>query len=291
MYRYAISFDNPSVLDPNWREAVRNAKIRRIELSFASQAPADQEAEGVKFLSRMQKDGDVEVASIHIPFAPFSVWSLADPEESKRRNGVRKILDFLKIYRPLGTRNYTLHGSGEPNLEENRPAVFQSLRKSLAELKPVFEDLEASVNIEILPRTCIGRNAEELRDVLEDFPERTFGVCFDVNHLCGCPEKVPAGIRLLSGRIRSFHISDYDGIDECHWYPGLGVLDWREIMSAVREIRQDVLLIFEVTHIAPPAFQKRGTFPPCLFSAAERSAFLLDHAAELQERFRTYRPN
>jgi hypothetical protein len=32
--------------------------------------------------------------------------------------------------------------------------------------------------------------------------------------------------------IISLHISDDDGIDERHWYPGNGVLSWNEITEA-----------------------------------------------------------
>ena len=54
-------------------------------------------------------------------------------------------------------------------------------------------------------------------------------------------------IDMLAPRIRSFHISDYDGIDETHWMPGQGIHNWPELMRHIRAIDHDVLLILETT--------------------------------------------
>jgi len=34
----------------------------------------------------------------------------------------------------------------------------------------------------------------------------------------------------------TLHLSDYDGIDEKHWMPGEGVIDWQAFMLALQEI-------------------------------------------------------
>ena len=282
MYRYSVSFKDDACIRPEWGAAAAASKIKRIEFSCSQSTPVQTLTRAVAALEKLQKDGAVEVSSIHIPFGAER-WNIAHLDETQRQANVRDIQDFMKRVDVLGSKLFTIHGSGEPIPEEDRPRSIAQMRKSLAELTPAFEERGAFLNVEILPRTCIGRTAEDLLSALEGLPE-TIGVNFDVNHLCGHPEAVPDGIRLLSKRIRALHLSDYDGVDECHWYPGAGVLDWTGILNAVKSIDHDVLLIFEVTHISAAAWQHRQVAPELLFRAAENSAFFIENAAELTRR-------
>ncbi len=282
MYRYAVSFPDEFCALPEWGKAAAASRIKRIEFSCGEAAPVGILTRAVSMLEEMQSDRSVEVSSIHIPFGGER-WNIAHPDETLRKANIRDILDFLNRTDPLRTGLYTIHGSGEPIAENDRPRAIAQMRKSLSELLPAFMERNAFLNVEILPRSCIGRTAEEMLYALEDFPEN-IGVNFDVNHLCGHPESVPDGIRLLSKRIRSLHLSDCDGVDECHWYPGAGILNWVEILEAVKSIEHDVLLIFEVNHLAAPAWQRRRVAPEILFRAAENSAFFLENAAELSRR-------
>ena len=282
MYRYSVSFNDAMCARPEWGAAAAASKIKRIEFSCSQSTPVLVLNRAVAALEKLQKDGAVEVSSIHIPFGGER-WNIAHPDEVQRQANVRDIRDFLKRIDVLGSKLFTIHGSGEPIAEEDRPRAIAQMRKSLSELVPAFAERGAFLNVEILPRTCIGRTAEDLQGALEGLPE-TIGVNFDVNHLCGHPEAVPDGIRLLSKRIRALHLSDYDGVDECHWYPGAGVLDWTGILNAVKSIDHDVLLIFEVNHLSAPAWQNRQAAPEILFRAAENSAFFIENAAELTRR-------
>ena len=99
--------------------------------------------------------------------------------------------------------------------------------------------------MEFLPRTCVGNCVEELEQIVSRFDPDQVGICMDVNHVMNRNRELPAIIDRLAPRIRSFHISDYDGIDEAHWLPGQGVIDWPEVMRRIRAIDHDLLLILE----------------------------------------------
>ena len=74
-------------------------------------------------------------------------------------------------------------------------------------------------------------------------------------------------------------------MDECHWSPGLGVIDWAATMDAVRALPHDVLLIFEVFgFIRAPQWQSRRLAPDVVFRSYERNVFYLENAAEIQRR-------
>ena len=259
MYSYAISFSDQEVTTQICQEAMTHSEIHKIEYS-AGGDDFDVFRRSVKALFSMQQAGILEVASIHIPFGPFSFWSFASPDETARREGIKHIRDFLSLCSVLNCRNFTIHGSGEPIASEVRQQAMTSLRRSILELSEDMIQSGASLNLELLPRSCLGNTPEELLLILKDLPS-AIGICCDVNHLCGTPARVPHAITLLSKRLRTFHLSDYDGVDECHWFPGLGVLDWPAIMQKIRGLPQELLLIFEIARLQAPGWQKRNISP------------------------------
>ena len=61
---------------------------------------------------------------------------------------------------------------------------------------------------------------EELQAITSRFDPEHVGICMDVNHAMNRWREVPEMISVLAPRIRAFHINDYDGVDEMHWFPG-----------------------------------------------------------------------
>ncbi|MBP5531515.1 MAG: sugar phosphate isomerase/epimerase [Lentisphaeria bacterium] len=286
MYKYAVSVYDQLVADPDFRRSLIDSKMRRIEYSCAGDVPPDLAAARLEALIALRDEGLVEISSIHIPFMPFAEWAYASPVESIRRAAAKKVLDWLEPTRDCKCRLYTLHGSGEPVLESDRKATMAALRRTLDEIVPFFAGIGACVNVELLPRSCIGRSPEELEEAVAGYPEETVGICFDVNHLCGAPERVPEYITRLAPRLKSFHLSDYDGIDECHWYPGLGILDWPAVMAAVKAIPQEQQLIFESAGFLQAG--KRRISSRFILENGVRNAFFCEHAAEIAQKRREF---
>ena len=75
-----------------------------------------------------------------------------------------------------------------------------------------------------------------MEQILDGMNEEIFGVCFDVNHIMNQYPQIPAMTRKLGKRLFTTHISDYNGIDECHWLPGNGVIDWKGFVEALKDI-------------------------------------------------------
>lgn len=276
MHTYAVSVSGTVISHPLWRESFKRSKFRRIE--FGIQAlPAEERRGPLRLVREMTEAGELEVASLHLPWP----WNYASCDESVRVEALRNVRELLDFYRELHVRNYTLHGSQEPIAPENRAGTIQSIRRTLSDLLPFFQEEGASVNVELLPRSCIGRVPEELEAITEGFPEENVGICFDVNHINMHPEWIPSYIERLAPRLRTFHLSDYDGVDECHWYPGLGVIDWAAVMEKICALPHDVTLIFECFgSLGASAWQKRQISPAVPLRNLANSACFLEHAAE-----------
>lgn len=286
MYHYAVSVYDKLVAEADFRRSLAASKMRRIEYSCAGDVPPELVAARREALIALRNDGLVEISSIHIPFMPFVEWAYASPVEAVRRHAAKKLLDWLEGTRDCKCRLYTLHGSGEPVADLDRKTALAALRRTLEEILPFFVEIGACVNVELLPRSCIGRTPEELEAAVAGFPEKNVGICFDVNHLCGAPERVPEYIARLAPRIRSLHLSDYDGIDECHWYPGLGVLDWAAIMAEVKQLPNEALLIFESAGFLQTG--KRLISGSRILENGVRNAYFCEHAAAVTEALRKF---
>lgn len=285
MRRYAFSFPANLILEPAWVNALEQAKLKRVELNFEANDTGDVIGERITRLAECQASGKIIVGSVHIPFG--ALWPLSDLDESLRQAASARIRDFIEACAPLNCRNFTLHGCLEPQ-PTSEPLLGKAIdqfRKTMDELIPVATKFNVSLNIEDLPRTCLGKTAEELARMIDGLPKEQVGVCFDVNHFCGHPERLAAGIDLLADRIRTFHISDYDGDDECHWYPLLGAIDWEAIMDSIRKLPQDVLMVFEAFgFLTKPNWKQRPHHPEVLLRSYERNVFVMENAAELQKR-------
>ena len=56
-------------------------------------------------------------------------------------------------------------------------------------------------------------------------------MCFDVNHLLR--ESHETFMRRAADQVITTHLSDYDGVDERHWLPGMGVVPWKLIYDGL----------------------------------------------------------
>jgi sugar phosphate isomerase/epimerase len=133
-----------------------------------------------------------------------------------------------------------LHPSSEPIADSERKARLDCARKSIKELLPLAKEIGAVLCIENLPRTCLGRVTDELKYILEPFPELM--VCFDTNHLL--IESHEKFFYELGDRIGTIHISDYDRIDERHDLPGNGVIDWPAFHYMLRQCGYDGIFMY-----------------------------------------------
>ena len=273
--------------------ALKQSKFRSFELTMGFYMAEDEPARASAAMTRkLLADGTIHAASMHLPFCPLPYreggpeWDPAELDEPKRRDNIRQMIRFLRSHADMLAPMATYHASGEPPLSEHPQRISQTCR-SLEELMPVAKELGFVINVEFLPRTCVGNCAEELQQILSHFDPDQVGICLDVNHCMRRYRELPQLIDTLAPRIRAFHLSDYDGIDENHWMPGQGVIDWPETMKHIRAIDHDVLLILETTRqLKRPS---RQIDPLFAIRQNERAVWFLENCARLVPEIEAFR--
>lgn len=196
-------------------------------------------------LDAFKKSG-LYLNAVHISFGVNWDISVLDEEVRKTNiNKVKEIFDRMNKYEPYC---YVFHGSFEPIPQEDRMGQIEQLKKSLNELSSYTD---AFLCVEILPRSCLCNTAKETLDIVDAVNKPNLGVCVDVNHFL--QEKAEDGLRLLGERVKTLHISDHDYLDEQHWMPGEGKIDWKEVVFALKEIGYTGIFSYEVESYYPVA--------------------------------------
>lgn len=223
--------------------AYRESGIELIEISIGNKREihdslplADVKAWGEEF--------GVELWSYHLPFGHYNI---AHPDALRREETLDLYDTIIRRAREIGIRYFVVHPSGEPNPPETRAERIEYCKESLAHLAKVARENDAVIAVEDLPRTCLGNCSSELLDLLG--ADDSLRVCFDTNHLLG--EDIVAFIRNIGKRIVTTHISDYDFIDERHWLPGEGKVDWQALYQALLEVGYEGPWLYEVGFDTP----------------------------------------
>lgn len=231
-------------------EAFKNAGVNAIEISprFAHEDEIDWDA--VKIES--EKTG-VKINSYHLPFSRS--YTISDTDENKRLEVVKNNIRLIEKAAGAGAKYMVVHPSTEPIAEEDRPAQMEQAKKSLRALCDVAEKVNAVIAVEDLPRTCLGRDVADMKELLS--ADERLRVCFDVNHLLrGTHEEF---VRELGDKIVTLHISDYDFEDECHFMPGIGKIDWCGLVTLLEEADYNGCFMYEVSM---GEFEKHGIHSP-----------------------------
>lgn len=226
--------------------------------------PEDDDKSCREAAERVQAAG-LRVWSIHLPFG--ETVDPAEINERRRAENVDRIRSLIDGTAELGATIYVIHGSAEPVDDTERARALEAAGCSLEELTSHMASRGLTLALENLPRSCIGRTSEEIEFLLERVP--SLRLCFDTNHFTPLhpdvrfrlfqrkfpavhrrlnPEPVEEGgayARRFANRIVTLHISDYDGINECHWHPGQGIVDFYGIHQALLEAGFTSPLIFE----------------------------------------------
>lgn len=249
-------------------ENYRTAGIDCLEIS-----PREHEYDtlDINNIKKLADEFNIELQSFHLRFAPFDKYDISNTDETLRLFAVDYHKKFIKDCSAVGIKIFVIHASGEPIDDSNRKQKLELSKKSLCELAEYADTFEAVIAVEDLPRTCLGNCSSELLDIISC--DSRLKICFDTNHMLF--EDLSSFLRSVSLKLVTTHFSDYDFIDERHWLPGEGDIDWNELMNTFDEIGYNGPVLYELGYKAPKTLTRPRDLTP--------SDFKLNHT-ELENR-------
>ncbi len=225
------------IVDEALFAAYAQAGVEAIEISVGRERVL--EGVGLSEVARLARKYGVDLWSYHLPFPEYN---LATRDEDRRLAYVRRQSEHIRMAADMGICHYVVHPSTEPIPDEIRAVRMEQSKKSLAALTEVAGVVGGVLCVENLPRTCLGKNSDEVLELLSSHPD--LRVCFDTNHLL-CEDPIRF-IERVGNKIATTHVSDYDLIDERHWLPGEGAMDWKEIYNALCRVGYNGAWLYEL---------------------------------------------
>lgn len=250
MHKIGVSV--PSVIiDSNLFSSVKDSGLSSIEISSGNYK--DYETFDYKKAKILADKFNVELWSLHLPFLPFEEIDVSSLNPDIQKFTFDKFLEIIKKATDIGIDKFIVHPSGEPIKDDERQDRLDSAAEFLSELADEAEKYGAIIAIEDLPRTCIGRDSFDINYILERNDK--LRVCFDTNHLLA--EKITDFIKNVGDKIITTHISDYDFVNERHWLPGEGDIDWTEVYNALKEVGYNGVWLYEIGLKPPKSIIRR----------------------------------
>jgi sugar phosphate isomerase/epimerase len=171
---------------------------------------------------------------------PFGgLMDISSPDKVQLQNSLDFAVKIFNVIDKLKPNCYIFHGSGEPIPQDLRKGMLEELTNSVNFLT---SKTDIPVCIENLPRTCLLNTSKELNEFLKTVPKAY--VCLDTNHFLS--EKPEDAIINIGKVIKTLHIADYDYLDERHWLPTQGAIDWQKVIGALEKIGYDGVFNYEL---------------------------------------------
>ena len=247
MYQIGLSTMG-KLLDDAYFSGLKNSGLSAIELSYSMYDDFDYN--NAKYLSDKY---NIALWSLHLPFAPFDILDPSSLEPEKQERTFNIFLEIIKRASDIGIDKVIVHPSVEPISDEEREDRLDSAGQFLSGLSDEAYKYGVTVAIENLPRTCLGRNSEEINYLLSF--NKNLRACFDTNHLLS--EKASDFIKNVGNKIITLHVSDYDFVNERHWLPGEGDINWSELYNNLNNISYNGIWLYEVSLNKPLTIVRR----------------------------------
>lgn len=217
--------------------AYKENGITKIELSKNDYSQMD-----FKEVESLARKYGVQLWSLHLPFTPFKELDISSTDEELRTSTIEKCKELIEKGTEIGIKIFIVHPSGEPIEDIDRENKLNQAKKSLKQLAEIADLYGAVIAVENLPRTCLGNCSKEILELIS--ADTRLRVCFDTNHLLG--EKMETFILAVGEKIITTHVSDYDAINERHWLPGEGVIDWNGLLGALEKVGYKGPWLYEI---------------------------------------------
>ncbi len=250
MYTIGASMGYAFVLEEATFAAMAEAGIGAAELSLRRDPEPD-----LAWIERMCRRHGIRLWSCHLPYTPRDEMDISIPDPAVRREAVRRLTEMIRRSAQIGIDKFVVHPSTPLPEGADRAERLLCAAEVLDRLAEIAHAEGAVIAVEDMILSCLGRNIGEMQTLLG--ANDKLRVCFDVNHLLS--DTHADFVRCLGEKIVTVHISDYDGVNEKHWLPGEGVIDFPSVYNLLRECGYEGVWIYELS-LNGAKSEERGRF-------------------------------
>lgn len=230
--------ENPDLIAGLHKAGVKSLEVAACEVCSATRE--EQDAYFKKMEERLDffvKEG-FYLNSFHMTFGPlFCYFNFNEPA---RLEAVNRSIDICKRIAPYGFNYVVTHTNGwDIPLTADRDKGIENLRDSYRRL---VNGSPVTIAAEVLPRNCLGNTSKEMLRIIEGIDG--IKVVIDLNHIMQEPEA--DCVLALKEHLIGLHVSDRDEINERHWLPGEGIVDFMSVLAALESFGYNGYFTYEV---------------------------------------------
>ena len=195
----------------------------------------------------------IELWSVHSHMRPdFDISSL---EKESNDAAIAELSELINRMSAVGIDKVVIHPTHtmEPFDQSTRGEKVKHAMACLGTLAEYAYKKNVYIALENLPRTCLGNTIEEHLTLLS--ANDKLRVCLDFNH--SLIDDTAEFIKAVGDRIITVHVSDRDNINERHWLPGEGVLDWKANIDALEAVGYKGVWMYEMGLDCPITITRR----------------------------------
>jgi sugar phosphate isomerase/epimerase len=169
---------------------------------------------------------------------------LSSADEALRSASVEIMRGEARYARTLGCRDIIIHPvpSGDT---QNDAFRIGTLTASAGRLHEIGREHDVRFLIENMPPPMFGRQASDLRQVVDAVASPHVGLAYDSGHATLAGDPIGA-IHAMGPRLWGVHIHDNLGSKDDHLIPGMGVIPFDDVARALAEVSYSGTFILEV---------------------------------------------
>lgn len=205
---------------------------------------------------RLAREYGLEVSQTHVPF-PLKSYSERDP--MLLACAIRSIYATAELESPYavfhpGKHPSFIYGRNYEFCKSSNVEFFSALVPAIREtgVRVAIENLFAADpdTKKLIPSTC--SKAEWMIDLIDTLNDmhggELFVACLDTGHAALAGSGAADMLMQLGDRAKVLHVHDNDGYTDKHQIPGVGLLNFKEFMNAVRAVKFDGAFSFEAVN-------------------------------------------
>jgi sugar phosphate isomerase/epimerase len=265
VWKWKIGFHTWSFASLSLEEAlkhVRDAGFTEVEITADKihMDPRIYPRSKLPHLKKLMNDLELHPNSVH---APINGVDLSAENPYVRDKSLELLKRTLEYCRAIECPIMVVH----PNHSESLPLGWEAMKRNSIEALRVVAEKAEEVGVKVALENVIdkegrrfGGRISEIREIIKTVGSPNLGICFDTGHtnLLADPnislhdEIIRAGEYLWT-----LHIHDNDGKDDWHLPPGMGSIDWSQVVEALRKAGYDGVFMMEIQERGDPDAQAR----------------------------------
>ena len=192
-------------------------------------------------------EAGVTIWQIHGP------WRYPPHDETPELREERAVLmrRSIRLTALIGCKNWVIHPMmpfGPDDSGFCDEAFYQINLEFFRNLLPYAKEHGVTICFENMPMKRLSiSTTEKTLEFIHMIDDENFKLCLDTGHEAVFGRSIGDAIRLAGKDLRTFHIHDNDGKGDRHWVPCMGVIDWKDVNAALKEIEFDGVFSLETS--------------------------------------------